>query len=41
MYIAVMALDPAGVDQARWTVRCKAALNALDIEVDVCLSAHL
>jgi transposase-like protein len=30
-YLAVMSLDPTGHGRARWTQRCKGALNAFDI----------
>lgn len=33
-----MSLDPAGTGQARWTMRCKTALNALGIAFDDRLS---
>jgi hypothetical protein len=37
--MAIMALDPTGKGQARWTMRWKTALNAFDITVDGRLSA--
>jgi transposase-like protein len=39
VYLAVMALDPTGKGQARWTQRWKQALNAFDITFDGRLSA--
>ena len=31
VYLAVMALDPTGTGQRRWTIRWKPALNAFDL----------
>jgi transposase-like protein len=39
VYLAVMALDPTGRGQKRWTTRWKPALNAFDIAFDGRLSA--
>ncbi|GGW70217.1 IS256 family transposase [Streptomyces xantholiticus] len=39
VYMAIMSLDPTGKGQARWTMRWKTALNALDITFDGRLSA--
>lgn len=34
VYMAIMSLDPTGKGQARWTMRWKTALNALDTTFD-------
>src|SRR4051812_42259250 len=35
VYLAVMALDPTGTGQRRWTMRWKPALNAFDLAFEV------
>jgi putative transposase len=40
VYLAVMALDPTGAGQRRWTVRWKPALNAFDLAFEGRLSAR-
>ncbi|MDQ0913656.1 hypothetical protein QFZ22_009728 [Streptomyces canus] len=39
--MAIMSLDPTGKGQARWTMRCKTALNAFDITFDITFDGRL
>ena len=39
LYLTVASLDPTGKGRARWSNRCKAALNAFDITFDGRVSA--